>query len=150
MRGLRAWAAGAAILIAALLLLAVTLEFLAPELSYGIRDRAAEVLSGKAGRRFRIVLGSRAGSSYRVGTVLNQYLKARNGYELEIVENSSPGNAGAVLDEQGVDFTLINSASERIIGAGGVYAIAALEPQYFFVIVPNESPAQEFRDIAGP
>src|SRR5262245_61539011 len=109
MRGLRAWAAGAAIIVATLLLLAATLEFLAPELSYGMRDRAAEVLSGRADRRFRIALGSMTGSSYRVGTVLNQYLKARHGYELEFVLNASPGNADSVLDPAAeVDFSIIN------------------------------------------
>jgi len=150
MRGLQPWAAGAAIVVVVLLLLAATLEFLAPELSYRIRDRAAEVLSGKTDRQFRIALGSTTGSSYRVGTVLNEYLKARHGYELEIVTNSSPGNAGTVLDAaHGIDFSIVNSATEQVIGADGVYGIAALEPQYFFVIVPNESPAQEFRDIAG-
>jgi TRAP-type uncharacterized transport system substrate-binding protein len=150
MRGLRAWAAGTAIVVATLLLLVATLEFLAPELSYGIRDRAAEVLSGNADRRFRIALGSTTGSSYRVGTVLNQYLKAQHGYELEVVTNASPGNADAVLDPlKGTDFSIINSATAGVVGAEGVYGIAALEPQYFFAIVPNESSAQEFRDVFG-
>src|SRR5688572_19253210 len=142
MRGLRAWVGGAAIVVVILLLLAATLEFLAPELSYRIRDRAAEVLSGRADRQFRIALGSTTGSSYRVGTVLNRYLKTRDGYELEIVTNASPGNADAVLDPaQGIDFSIVNSAGERVVGADGVSGIAALEPQYFFVIVPNESSA---------
>ena len=133
-----------------LLLLAATLEFLAPELSYRMRNRAAEVLSGNAGRQFRIALGSTTGSSYRVGTVLNQYLKARHGYELEVVLNASPGNADSVLDRaKGVDFSIINSATAGVVGADGVYGIAALEPQYFFAIVPKESPAQEFRDVSG-
>ena len=151
MRGLRAWLGGAAIVVAILLLLAATSEFLAPELSYRVRDRAAEILSGRADRQFRIALGSTTGSSYRVGTVLNQYLKTRHGYELQIVTNASPGNADAVLDAaHGIDFSIVNSAGERVVGADGVYGIAALEPQYFFVIVPNESPAQEFRDLSGP
>src|SRR5262245_47563778 len=151
MRGLRAWLAGTAIVVVILLLLAATLEFLAPELSYRIRDRAAEVFSGNADHQFRIALGSTTGSGYRVGTVLNQYLKARYGYELEIVANASPGNAGALLDPaQGIDFSIVNSATEEVVGGDGVYGIAALEPQYFFVIVPNESAAQEFRDVSGP
>jgi hypothetical protein len=31
----------------------------------------------------------------------------------------------------------------------GVYALAALEPQHFYVIVPNDSPVQEVRDLRG-
>ena len=150
MRGIRAWAGGAAIGVVTLLLLITTLEFLAPEISYRIRDRAAEVLSGQGDRKFRIALGATAGSSSRFGTVLNQHMKARHGYELEIVESSPPANADALLDRvRSIDFTIVTSATEEVVGAEGVYGIAALEPQYFFVIVPNASSALEFRDLVG-
>ena len=65
------------------LLLAGLLEFLAPDLSYQIRDRAAELVSGNRGRKYRIALGAQTGSSFRVGTVLNEYLRRKSGYELE-------------------------------------------------------------------
>jgi hypothetical protein len=51
------------------LLLGGILEFLAPDLSYQIRDRAAELLSGNRGRKYRIALGAQTGSSFRLGTL---------------------------------------------------------------------------------
>jgi TRAP-type uncharacterized transport system substrate-binding protein len=151
MRGWRAVgvaAAGAAVVLA---VLAAVLAFLAPDLSYRIRDRAAELLSGNSGRKIRIALGARTGSSYRVGTVLNQYLRAKAGYELELVVTASPGNVGSLLNaNERIDLATINSADEEAARAEGVYGVAALDSQYFFVIVPSDSSAQEFRDLAGP
>jgi len=38
-----------------------------------------------------------------------------------------------VLDPAaGIDFSIISGATAEVIGADGVYGIAALEPQYFF------------------
>jgi hypothetical protein len=51
-----------------LVILAAMLEFLAPDLSYEIRDRAAEVVSRRGSRPFRIALGTKTGSAYRLGT----------------------------------------------------------------------------------
>ena len=85
MRSWRAWGVAAAAAVATILVIVALLEFLAPELSYQLRDRGAEVLSGTAGRKYRIALGATSGSSYRVGTALNRYLQSRAGYELELV-----------------------------------------------------------------
>src|SRR3954467_6793379 len=127
------------------------LQFLAPELAYHVKDRAAEVMSGRGRRPFRIALGSATGSSYRVGTILNRYLLSKAGYELERVVTAAPGNAGALLDpNQHIDLAAINSADDDAAKADGVYGLAALETEYFFVIVPSESPAREFRDLTGP
>jgi TRAP-type uncharacterized transport system substrate-binding protein len=143
-------AAGAAIILG-VVVLGVLMEFLAPDLSYQFRDRASEVLSGQRGRRFRIALGSSTGSSYRVGEVLNRYLKTRSGYELELVVTAAPGNVGALLDRnEHIDLAVINSADDEAVKADGVFGLAALDPQYFFVIVPDANPAKEFRDLAGP
>jgi TRAP-type uncharacterized transport system substrate-binding protein len=151
MRGWRALGVAAAVLAASVLIIAGLLEFLAPELAYDLKDRSAEVLSGNRGRTFRIALGSRTGSSYRVGTILNRYLLSKSGYELELVATASPGNTGALLDpNQRFDLATINSADDEAAKADGVYGLAALETQYFFVIVPNDSPVKEFRDLAGP
>jgi TRAP-type uncharacterized transport system substrate-binding protein len=143
--------AAAAAVVLGVVILGVLVEFLAPDLSYQFRDRASELLSGQRGRRFRIALGSATGSSYRVGEVLNRYLKAGPGYELELVVTSSPGNVGALLDRnEHIDLAVINSADDNAVKADGVYGLAALDPQYFFVIVPEASPVREFRDLTGP
>jgi len=132
------------------LLLGGLLEFLAPDLSYQIRDRAAELLSGNRGRKYRIALGAQTGSSFRVGTVLNEYLRRKSGYELELLVNAAPGNLGALVDpKEQIDFATINSADDEAVKTEGVYGVAALETQYFFVVVPNESPVREFRELAG-
>jgi len=150
MRGWRALGVAAAVLAASVLIIAALLEFLAPDLAYQLKDRSAEVLSGNRGRKFRIALGSRTGSSYRVGTILNRYLLSKAGYELELVATASPGNTGALLDpNQRIDLAAINSADEDAPKVDGVFGLAALETQYFFVIVPNESPVKEFRELAG-
>jgi TRAP-type uncharacterized transport system substrate-binding protein len=150
MRGWRAVGAAGAVFVASVVFLALVLDFLAPDLSYQIKDRTAELFSGRGGRKFRIALGSAAGSSYRMGTVLNRYLKANAGYELELVVTASPGNVGALLDPNDhVDLAVIGSADDEAGKAEGVYGLAALESQYFFVMVPNESPVHEFRDLAG-
>ena len=150
MRGPRAWGVGAAAALLTVAVIAALLEFLAPDLSYQVRDRAAETLSGLSGRKYRIALGAMTGSSYRVGTTLNRYLLPKAGYELELVATASPGNVGALFDpKQPVDLATINSADEDASKADGIYGVAALETQYFFVIVPNDSPAREFRDLTG-
>jgi TRAP-type uncharacterized transport system substrate-binding protein len=151
MRGWRAVGVAAAVALLSILIVAELLRFLAPDLAYSLNDRAAEVISGNRGRRIRIALGSSVGSSYRVGTILNRYLSTKAGYELELVATSSPGNVATLLDpSQHIDLATINSADDEAAKADGVYGLAALESQYFFVIVPNDSPVQEFRDLAGP
>lgn len=72
---------------AGLLSLAVVLPFLAPSLSYQVKDRVAESVSGNGGRKFRIALGAVKGSYYRLGNhpeqvsqgeaLLQQRLKGR-------------------------------------------------------------------------
>ena len=122
----------------------------APDLSYQLKDGAAEWLSGSRGRTFRIATGSTAGSSYRVGTVLNKYLRARSGYELELVGTAAPGNVGAMLNpRQHIDLAIINSSDDDAAREEGVSGLAALELQYLFVIVPNESTVHEVRDLTG-
>lgn len=146
-----AFGAAAAAIVLGIAILGVLMEFLAPDLSYQVRDRAAEVLSGERGRKFRIALGSATGSSYRVGQVLNRYLKGKAGYELELVVTASPGNTRALLDrKEHIDLAVINSADDEAVKADGVYGLAALDPQYFFVIVPDASPVREFRELTGP
>ena len=150
MRGWRAVGAAAAVSLVSVICIAALLEFLAPDLSYQLKDGAAEWLSGNRGRTFRIATGSTAGSSYRVGTVLNKYLRARSGYELELVGTASPGNVGAMLDPgQHIDLAIINSSDDDAAKEEGVSGLAALELQYFFVIVPGESTVHEVRDLAG-
>src|ERR1044071_5048621 len=117
MRGWRAFGVTAA---AAVVGVAAMLEFLAPDLGYRVHDRTAEVFSGRGGRPFRIALGSQTGTSYRVGTVLNRYLKSKAGYELEL-GNTDNASSSELLDPAGrVDFAIVNSADDEILGADSV------------------------------
>jgi TRAP-type uncharacterized transport system substrate-binding protein len=151
MRGWRAVGAAVAVSTVSVVSIAALLQFLAPDVSYQLKDSAAEWLTGSRGRTFRIATGSAAGSSYRTGKILNKYLRAKSGYELELVVTASPGNVGALLDpQQHIDLATINSSDDDAAKAEGVYGLAALESQYFFVIVPNESTVQEVRDLSGP
>jgi hypothetical protein len=130
--------------------MAALLQFLAPALAYQLRDRVREIASGSSRRTFRIALGTTTGSSYRMGTVLNRYLQEKSGYQLELVATAAPGNVGALLDRNDrIDLATINSADDAAAQATGVVALAALEPQYFMVFVPNASPVQEYRDLSG-
>jgi len=148
--GLRTIGVIAAIFVASVVVLAVIVEFVAPDLAYGIKDRATELTSGNAGRTYRIGVGSPTGSAALVSTVLNRHLAADAGYELEVVQRPSPGAVAALLDPNDrVDLAIINSASDEAIESDGVFGLAALEKQYFFVIVPNDSAVQEIRDLAG-
>ena len=148
--GWRTAAGIAAFCVVSLVFLAATVEFVAPDLAYGIKDRAAELLAGDVGRKYRLGLGSTTGAGGLVGAALNRRLAARAGYELELVPRPAPGAVGALLDPRDpVDVAIINSASDEAIGAEGVLGLAALETQYFFVVVPNDSPVVEFRDLAG-
>ena len=122
MHGWRAWGVGAAAALLTVVVIAALLEFLAPDLSYQVRDRAVEILSGSSGRKYRIALGAMTGSSYRVGTTLNRYLLPKAGYELELVATASPGNVGALFDpKQPVDLAAINSADEEATKADGIF-----------------------------
>jgi len=142
--------AAVAAIVLGIAVLGVLMEFLAPDLSYQFRDRASELVSRARGRKYRIALGSATGSSYRVGEVLNRYLKSQAGYELELLVTASPGNLRALLDpQQHIDLAVINSADDDAVKADGVYGLAALDPQYFFVIVPETNAAREFRDLTG-
>ncbi len=85
-----------------------------------------------------------------MGTVLNRYLQEKSGYQLELLATAAPGNVSALLNRNArTDLAMINSADDDAAKASGVVALAALEPQYFMVFVPNASPVQEFRDLAG-
>src|SRR5215212_9180274 len=150
MRGWRAAGLAGAIGIASVLVIAALLQFLSPDLAYQLRDRAREMASGNGRRTFRIALGATTGSSYRMGTVLNRYLLEKSGYQLELLATAAPGNVTALLDpNEHIDLAAINSADDDAAKASGVVALAALEPQYFMVFVPNASPVREFRDLAG-
>jgi TRAP-type uncharacterized transport system substrate-binding protein len=149
-RGWQAAGLAGAIGIGSVLVIVALLQFLAPDLAYQLRDRAHEVASGNARRTFRIALGATTGSSYRMGTVLNRYLQEKSGYQLELLATAAPGNVSALLDHNDrIDLATINSADDDATNASGVVALAALEPQYFMVFVPDTSPVQEFRDLAG-
>jgi TRAP-type uncharacterized transport system substrate-binding protein len=138
--------------VAAIGALAAILEFLAPTLAYQVRDRLAERFSGRGGRPFRIALGVNAGSYFRVGEALNRHLMARSGYELELVATAGvPENVAALLDPTlQIDLATIESSSDEAVTASGIYGLAAIGRQYFFVIVPDDSPVGEIRDLRGP
>ena len=151
MRRWRALTVAAAAIVVGIVFLAAVLEFLAPDLAYYVKDRIAEMVSGTRGRTYRIALGSTTGSNYRVGTVLNRYLKEKAGYELQLVSSAMTANLGSLLDpKNGVELATLNTMSDEVAKGDGIYGVAALESQYFFVIVPNASPVQEFRDLRGP
>jgi hypothetical protein len=140
---------GVGLCAATIIVVALVLQFLAPSLSYQVTDRIAETTSGRGNRPFRIGLGVTTGSTYHLATVLNRYLKERAGYELELV--SSDARVTDLLDPaQGLDLATTNSASDEAARATGLTSLAALERNYFFVIVPNESTVQEVRDLSGP
>ena len=85
------------------------------------------------------------------GIILNRYLKEKAGYELELVATAGvPENVGALLDPaRHIDLATIESSSEEGAQADGLYGLATVGRQYFFVIVPNNSAAKEIRDLAG-
>jgi TRAP-type uncharacterized transport system substrate-binding protein len=141
-----------AVCAASVVSLAAIAQFLAPSLSYQIRDRAAETLSGRRGRPFRIALGVAAGSYYHLGAVLNRRLREKAGYELELVATAGvPENVGALLDpSRHIDLATIESSSDEAVDAKGLYGLAAVGRQYFFVVVPADSAVREVRDLTGP
>jgi TRAP-type uncharacterized transport system substrate-binding protein len=127
-------------------------QFLAPNLTYEITEGLKESLSGGRGRTYRIALGVSTGSYYRIGVVLNRYLKERAGYELELVETAGvPENVGALLDPaRGIHLALTESSSTEGATSREITSLAAVGRQYFFVVVPNSNPARDVRDLAGP
>lgn len=78
MRGWRAFGAAAAAAIASIVVLAALLEFLAPNLSYQVKDRTRELLSRDRGRKLRIALGSPSGSAFRIGTLFVTFSRRRS------------------------------------------------------------------------
>jgi TRAP-type uncharacterized transport system substrate-binding protein len=134
------------------LALAAVLEFLAPNVSYVLRDRGAEWLSGRRHRTYRVALGATTGSYYRFGGVLNKHLQARAGYQLELVATGGvPENVGALTDPaRGIDFAAIESSSDEAVKADGLYGLSVVGSQYFFVVAPEDSPVREIRELKGP
>jgi hypothetical protein len=85
------------------------------------------------------VLGSQTGTSYRVGTVLNRYsreggLRARARVKPGIRRRRGCATAGAVR------LRPCRQLNDTAIKSDGIVALAALESQYCFVIVPNDIP----------
>ena len=78
MRNGRTFRAVIAVAIAGIVFLAAALQFLAPDLAYAVKDRAAEIASGDTGKTYRLAAGSRTGSGYLVGAMLNRYLATRS------------------------------------------------------------------------
>jgi TRAP-type uncharacterized transport system substrate-binding protein len=151
MRGWRSWAVGGATLAATLVVLAGLLRFLAPDVSYQIQDRISETVSGRRDRTFRIALGARTGSNYRVGQVLNRHLQTQSGYQLELLETVSRGNVDALTGAaDGADLATINSADDEAVRGEGLYGLAALELQHFLIVVAKDNPVRDFRDLTGP
>jgi TRAP-type uncharacterized transport system substrate-binding protein len=136
---------------ASIVSLVAVLEFLAPSLSYQIKDRVAESFSGRSGRTYRIALGVATGSYFHLGTVLNRHLKEKAGYELELVATAGvPENVGALLDpSRQIHLATVESSSDEAAKAQGLYGLAVVGRQYFFVIVPNDSAVREIRDLTG-
>ena len=98
MRNGRTFRAVIAVAIAGIVFLAAAVQFLAPDLAYAVKDRAAEIASGDAGKTYRLAAGSRTGSGYLVGAMLNRYLAANDGYELGLTSRASPEVAAALSD----------------------------------------------------
>ena len=138
--------------VALLISIAAVSQFLAPSLTYEITEGLAESLSGKRGRTYRIALGVKTGSYYRLGVLLNRYLKENAGYELELVATAGvPENIGALLDPaRDIDLALTESSANEGADSNELAGLAAVGKQYFFVIVPNDSPVRDVRDLAGP
>jgi TRAP-type uncharacterized transport system substrate-binding protein len=137
---------------AILISLAAVSQFLAPNLTYEIKEGVAETLSGHRGRTYRIALGVTSGSYYRLGILLNRYLKEKAGYELELVATAGvPENIGALLDPaRDIHLAMTESSADDGAGAKELAGLAAVGKQYFFVIVPNASTVRDVRDLAGP
>ena len=148
----RQFGVAAGLAAAILFSLAAVSEFLAPNLTYGIKEDVVETLSGKRGRTYRIALGVRTGSYYRLGEILNRYLKEKAGYELELVATAGvPENIGALRNPaRGIHLAMIESSADEATDASELAGLAALGRQYFFVIVPNDSTVRDVRDLAGP
>ena len=149
---MRKWRAGAAIALAVtagVIVIAGLLQFLAPEVAYHVGDRTREWLGGQS--TYRIGLGSATGAGAEVARVLNRLLREKSGYELELLNRGTGTAATLELTERfdRVDLAMGNSAADELLATEGVYALAAVEAQHFYVIVPNDSPAQEFRDLRG-
>ena len=146
----RHFAIAAGVCALGLVSLAAVLQFLAPGLSYQIKDRVAELVSGRSGRNYRIALGAAKGSYYQLGIVLNRHLKKKVGYELELVATAGvPENVGALLDStRQIDLATIESSADAGAQEEGLYGLATVGRQYFFVIVPNESTVREIRDLS--
>src|SRR5262245_26340586 len=126
---MRRWQAAAIALLvaaAALVALALLAPFLAPSLSYEVTDRVAEMMSRRGNRPFRIALGTTTGSYYRLGTVLNKYLKEKSGYELELVATTGvPENVSALLDpSRQIDLATVDSGSDEATQADNIVALA--------------------------
>ena len=146
---MRRWRVIAALALAAILgtvVVAELLQFLAPDVAYDISDRIRELVNGR--RTYRIGLGATTGAGSEVARVLNRLLREKSGYEIELVSRLN-STTGSLLREEGLDLAMANSATDELLATEGVYALAALEPQYFFVIVPNDSPVREVRDLTG-
>jgi len=146
-----AYVRAGAVWILGIVALAALLEFLAPDLSYALKDRAHEWLTSRAGKPFRIAVGAKTGSAYRVAATLNRHLAARAGYELELVGDSVPGSGIQKLsrEDERADLAMASSADD-VGGGKAVVGLARLDSQFFFVIVPSGSAVREIRDLAGP
>ena len=142
----------AGLAVAILISLAAVSQFLAPSLTYEIKEGIAETVSGNRGSTYRIALGVRTGSYYGLGVLLNRYLKEKAGYELELVATAGvPENIGALLDPaRDIHLAMTESSADDGAAASELAGLAAVGRQYFFVIVPNDSTVRDVRDLAGP
>ena len=73
-------------------------QFLAPSLTYEIKEGIAESLSGNRGRTTASPSASRTGSYYRSGILLNRYLKEKAGMSSSWLRRQVAENIGALLD----------------------------------------------------
>jgi TRAP transporter TAXI family solute receptor len=91
------------------------------------------------------------GHYYRLGQLIKKEMKKQQGQRVEVrVTRGSLENIQLIKNRE-VDFALVQGGllEDETMNFKGLAAVATIAWQYVHILVPKDSPVQEFKDLAG-
>lgn len=98
-----------------------------------------------------IATAETSGHYYRLGQLIKKEMKKQQGQRVEVrVTRGSLENIELIKNRE-VDFALVQGGlrEDETINFKGLAAVATIAWQYVHILVPKDSPVQEFKDLAG-
>ena len=101
--------------------------------------------------KIRIATAETSGHYYRLGQLIKKEMKKQQGQKVEVrVTGGSLENIKLIKNRE-AHFALVQGGlrEDETVNFKGLAAVATIGWQYVHILVPNDSPVREFKDLAG-